>query len=430
MKYTQERVGNTLTVTFKVNETEWADFDRKAYEQNKGKYNVPGFRKGHVPKSVIENRYGKGVFFEDALYLAAQEYYNEFLDKNSKVQVVSRPHIDDKSINIDDNGATFAVVVTVRPEITLGQYKGLTIKKTKPEAVKAEDVDAELKRLQERNARFVEVTDRAVAEGDEVTLDYCGKIDGVAFPGGTAEKQKLVIGSHTFIEGFEEQLVGANIGETKDISVTFPEDYHAEELKGKPAVFTCTIHGITFKQLPELDDDFAKDASEFSTIKEMKDDIKKTLKEKNEKAAQDKDESALVETVVENTKFDLPDVMVEEQIDEYVEDFKYQLMYQGLNIDNYFKYTNSTLADLRSNYRERAEKAVRTRLVFEEIVKAEKIKASAKAVDAKIKEYAERVGRDYNEFKAELKEGERAYFENQVMTESLIELLKKENTIA
>lgn len=430
MKYTQKRDVNTLTVTFKMDAAEWAEFDNKAYEQNKGKYNVPGFRKGHVPKSFLENRYGKGLFFEDALYLAAQEYYSEFLDKNSKVLPVSRPQLDDKSINIDEKGATFAVVVTVRPEIVLGQYKGLTIAKTKPETVKAADVDAELNRLAERNARFEEVTDRPVQDGDEVTLDYCGKIDGVAFNGGTAENQKLVIGSHSFIEGFEEQLIGANIGETKDINVTFPEDYHAEELKGKPAVFTCTIHGITVKQVPTIDDEFAKDASEFSTLKEMKDDIKKTLKEKNEKAAADKDDSKLVETVVENTKFDLPDVMIEEQIDEYVEDFKYQLMYQGLNIDNYFKYTNSTLKDLRDNYRERAEKAVRTRLVFEEIVKAEKIKANAKAVDAKIKEYAERIGKDYEEYKAEIKEQERYYFENQVITENLLALLKKENTIA
>lgn len=430
MKYTQKRDVNTLTVTFKMDAAEWAEFDNKAYEQNKGKYNVPGFRKGHVPKSFLENRYGKGLFFEDALYIAAQEYYSEFLDKNSKVLPVSRPQLDDKSINIDEKGATFAVVVTVRPEIVLGQYKGLTIAKTKPETVKSADVDAELDRLAERNARFEEVTDRPVENGDEVTLDYCGKIDGVAFDGGTAEKQKLVIGSHNFIEGFEEQLIGANIGETKDINVTFPEDYHAENLKGKQAVFTCTIHGITVKQLPTIDDEFAKDASEFSTLKEMKEDIKKTLKEKNEKAAADKDDSKLVETVVENTKFDLPDVMIEEQIDEYVEDFKYQLMYQGLNIDNYFKYTNRTLKDLRDTYRERAEKAVRTRLVFEEIVKAEKIKASAKAVDAKIKEYAERIGKDYNEYKSQIKEQERAYFENQVITENLLDLLKKENTIA
>ena len=226
MKYTSKRNNNTLTITFKMDMTEWASFDKKAYEQNKGKYSVPGFRKGHVPKSVLENRYGKGLFFEDALYLAANEYYGQFLDKNKKAQPVARPAIDDKSIKVDDKGVSFAIVVTVRPEITLGEYKGLTIAKTAPAEVNDADVDAELAKVRERNARFVDVTDRAVADGDQVNLDYAGSVDGVAFEGGTAQGQTLVIGSHTFIEGFEEQLIGMNIGETKDINVTFPATYH------------------------------------------------------------------------------------------------------------------------------------------------------------------------------------------------------------
>ena len=400
MKYTQKREVNTLTITFKADAAEWQEFDKKAYEQNKGKYNVPGFRKGHVPKSVLENRYGKGLFYEDALYLAAQEYYTQFLDKNSKVTPVSRPELEDKSVKIDDKGVTFAVVVTLRPEVTLGEYKGLTVEKTQPQQVTDADVDAEIQKLRERNARYIEVTDRPVQEGDEVNLDYCGKIDGVAFEGGTAQKQTLVIGSHTFIPGFEEQLVGMNLEETKDIQVTFPEDYHAEDLKGKNAVFTCTVHGISVKQLPEVDDEFAKDASEFSTMEEFKADIRKTLQAKNDKLAADQDESKLVETIVENAKMEIPDVMIEEQIDDYVQDFRYQLSYQGLSLENYFKYTNSDLQQLRSNYRERAQKAVRTRLVFEEIVKAEKIKATAKKVDAKIKQYAETIGKSFDEVKA------------------------------
>ena len=430
MKYTQKREVNTLTITFKADAAEWQEFDKKAYEQNKGKYNVPGFRKGHVPKSVLENRYGKGLFYEDALYLAAQEYYTQFLDKNSKVTPVSRPELEDKSVKIDDKGVTFAVVVTLRPEVTLGEYKGLTVEKTQPQQVTDADVDAEIQRLRERNARYIEVTDRPVQEGDEVNLDYCGKIDGVAFEGGTAQKQTLVIGSHTFIPGFEEQLVGMNLEETKDIQVTFPEDYHAEDLKGKNAVFTCTVHGISVKQLPEVDDEFAKDASEFSTMKEFKADIRKTLQAKNDKLAADQDESKLVETIVENAKMEIPDVMIEEQIDDYVQDFRYQLSYQGLSLENYFKYTNSDLQQLRSNYRERAQKAVRTRLVFEEIVKAEKIKATAKKVDAKIKQYAETIGKSFDEVKAGLQEQEKYYFENQVITEALMELIKSQNTIA
>lgn len=430
MKYTQKREVNTLTITFKADSAEWQEFDKKAYEQNKGKYNVPGFRKGHVPKSVLENRYGKGLFYEDALYLAAQEYYTQFLDKNSKVTPVSRPELEDKSVKIDDKGVTFAVVVTLRPEVTLGEYKGLTVEKTQPQQVTDADVDAEIQRLRERNARYIEVTDRPVQEGDEVNLDYCGKIDGVAFEGGTAQKQTLVIGSHTFIPGFEEQIVGMNLEETKDIQVTFPEDYHAEDLKGKNAVFTCTVHGISVKQLPEIDDEFAKDASEFSTMEEFKADIRKTLQAKNDKLAADQDESKLVETIVENAKMEIPDVMIEEQIDDYVQDFRYQLSYQGLSLENYFKYTNSDLQQLRSNYRERAQKAVRTRLVFEEIVKAEKIKATAKKVDAKIKQYAETIGKSFDEVKAGLQEQEKYYFENQVITEALMELIKSQNTIA
>ncbi|MCH5156424.1 MAG: trigger factor [Clostridiales bacterium] len=430
MKYTQKRDKNTLTITFKVTTEEWAGFEKSAYEQNKGKYNVPGFRKGHAPKHVLEQRYGKGLFFEDALYLCAQEYYSEFLDKNKGVEPVARPSLDDKSLNIDDKGVTFAVVVTVRPEITLGQYKGLTIKKTAVQKVKTSDVDAELDRVRERNARYIEVTDRAVADGDQVNLDYCGKTDGVAFDGGTAEGQTLTIGSHTFIEGFEDQLIGMNIGETRDINVTFPEDYHSEELKGKPAVFTVKINGITVKELPALDDEFAKDVSEFDTLKDYKADIKKHITDRYTKDAEREDENKLIEAVVANTAIDIPNEMIEEQIDNYVEDFKYQLSYQGLNIESYLKYTEKTMADLRKDYRERAEKSVHTRLVFEEIVKAEKIKATKKEIDAKIKEYAEQIGSTYEDFSKRLQPGDTYYFENQAITDKLIALLKKENTIA
>lgn len=430
MKYTTKRNVNTLTITFKMTQEEWADFDKRAYEQNKGKYNIPGFRKGHVPKNILENRYGKGLFFEDALYIAAQEYYTSFLDKNKKVLPVARPAIDEKSVKIDEKGVSFAVVVTVRPEVVLGQYKGLTIEKTPVQEVKDQDIDAELDKVVQRNARFVEITDRAVAEGDQVNLDYCGKVNGVAFEGGTAEKQSLTIGSHTFIPGFEEQLVGMAIGETKDITVTFPEEYHAEELAGKEAVFTCTINGITVKELPTLDDDFAQDVSEFSTMEEYRADIARIIGERYTKDAENADESKLVETIVEAAQFELPEEMVEEQIDNYVEDFKYQLMYQGLDIDSYFKYTNSTMEDLRAQHKDRATKAVRTRLVFEEIVKAEKIKATAKQINEKIKEYAERNGSTYEDFNAQLRPEDRYYFENQVITEALLALLKKENTIA
>ncbi len=429
MKYTSKREKNTLTVAFKVTTEEWNSFDQKAYEQNKGKYNVPGFRKGHVPKNVLENRYGKGLFFEDALYLAAQEYYNQYLDKNKKVEPVARPALDEKNIKVDEKGVSFSIVVDVYPEFELGQYKGIEIKKTAPAKVKAADVDAEIEIVCQRNARFVEVTDRPVQDGDTVNLNYCGKVDGVAFQGGTAENQDLTIGSHTFIEGFEPQLIGMNIGETKDITVTFPAEYHAEELKGKEAVFTCTINKITVKELPAVDDDFAKDVSEFSTLKEYKADVKKTLTERNEKDAAAKDEDKLFETIVENTKVDIPQSMIEEQIDQYVEDFKYQLMYQGLNLDDYLKYTSSSMEDLRKQYADRAQKAVHTRIVFDAIVKAEKLTATDEETQAKIEAYAERVNKPVDEFKKELRESDLVYFQNQAISEKLMNMLKSENKI-
>ncbi len=428
MKYTQKREKNTLTITFKVTPDEWHQFDLRAYEQNKGKYSVPGFRKGHVPKNVLESRYGKGLFFEDALYMCAQEYYSEFLDKNKDVEPVARPSIGEHSET--DKGVTFTVVVTVKPEFELGQYKGLTIDKTPVQKVKAADVDAELSQVRERNARFIEVTDRPVAEGDRIKLDYCGKVDGVAFDGGTAQDQTLTIGSHTFIPGFEEQLVGYTVGQTGDIEVTFPEDYHAEELKGKQAVFTVTVHSITVKELPELNDDFAKDVSEFETLKEYKADIKKNIAARYAKDAERADENKLIETVVNNTPIDIPEPMIEEQIDSYVEDLEYQLRGNGLDLNGYFKYTGQTMAQLRANYHDRAVTAVHTRLVFEAIVRAENITADSAEVDKRIKEYAERNGLNYDEFSASLQPADRYYFENQVITEALLALLREQNKFA
>lgn len=430
MKYTTSTKEGKLHILFSIDTQSWEGYMDKAYQENKGKYNVPGFRKGHTPRKVLESNYGAGLFFEDALYIAASTCYGEYLDANKDVIPVARPLIDEQSIKTTDKGVEFAVVVVIKPEVTLGQYKGLTIKKTKVEKVGKDEVEAELKRVAERNSRKLEVTDRAVADGDEVNLDYSGSVDGVQFQGGTAQAQTLVIGSKTFIEGFEEQLIGMTIGESRDINVKFPDQYHSEELAGKAAVFAVKINGISVKELPQLDDEFAKDVSEFDTLADYKADIKAKLVEERTKTAERKDESSLVETVVNNAKFDVPVEMIEEQIDEHVEEFKYQLMYQGLKIEDYLKYTNSTIETLRENYRERATNSVRTRLVFEQIVKEENIKADKEGVDAKIAEYAKQSGQDVAEFEAGLQPDQMAYFENQVITEKLLDLLKKENTIA
>ena len=427
LKNVEKTDKNQVKLEIVVDKGEFEAAIEKSYKKNAARFNVQGFRRGRAPRRMIERTYGEGVFYEDAVNIAYPEVYSAAV-KEAGIEPVDRAEVELDSIGPD--GFTFTAVVTVKPEVTLGEYKGLTVEKIATQEVKPQDIDAELAQVRERNARFVEVTDRPVAEGDQINLDYCGKVDGVAFAGGTAEKQTLVIGSHSFIPGFEEQLVGMNIGETKDIDVTFPTEYHAEELAGKAAVFTVTVNAIEVKQLPELDDDFAKDVSEFDTLEEYKADIAKHIGERYQADADRANESKLVETVVDNATVDIPVEMIEEQIDSYIEDFKYQLMYQGLNIDAYYKYTGSNEATLRGNYRERAEKAVRTRLVFEAIVKAEKIKATAKQIEAKAKAYAEGIGKSYDDFMKENGEQAKVYFENEVITENLIELLKKENTIA
>ncbi|MDD4833030.1 MAG: trigger factor, partial [Clostridia bacterium] len=280
-----------------------------------------------------------------------------------------------------------------------------------------------------RNARMVDV-DRPVKDGDEVLIDYSGSVDGVKFDGGTAEKQTLVIGSKTFIPGFEEQLIGMSKGEEKDINVKFPDEYRAENLKGKDSVFHIKLHEIKFKELPAIDDDFAKDVSEFDTLDEYKADIRKNLTEEKTKKAEAEEENALVEMIVKDAKVEIPDAMVETQIDAYVEDFGYTLMYQGLNLDDYLKYTNNTKEKLRETYREKAQVGVKTRLVMEAIIKAEELKADAKSVEAKIKQLAKEINQDYKEYKETISEQHLDYIKNEVLSEKLIAFLKTENTIA
>ena len=420
--------GSKIKLEFVVEKEKFNAALDQAFKENSSKFKMPGFRNGKVPRNVIEKTYGENVLFEEAFGIVAENAYIEAVEEN-KLEVVSAPQLAKLEQMGKDKDTIFVIEVYTKPEAKLKKYKGLTIEKVNTE-VTEDDVKAELESIRNKNARIVAKEDGAVENGDIANIDFEGFLDGVAFQGGKAEKYDLEIGSGAFIPGFEEQLVGMAIGETKDITVTFPEEYHAEELAGKEAVFTCTINGITVKELPTLDDDFAQDVSEFSTMEEYRADIARIIGERYTKDAENADESKLVETIVEAAQFELPEEMVEEQIDNYVEDFKYQLMYQGLDIDSYFKYTNSTMEDLRAQHKDRATKAVRTRLVFEEIVKAEKIKATAKQINEKIKEYAERNGSTYEDFNAQLRPEDRYYFENQVITEALLALLKKENTIA
>ena len=292
MKYTFEKAEkSTVKINITLTAKEWNEAIDAAYEKTKGRYSMPGFRKGKVPKKVLESAYGTGVFYEEAINYAFPKYYGEVLDKEPSIEVVAQPDIDIK--NISDKGITLVAVVAVKPEVKLGEYKGINFKKNEYN-VKDEEVDAELDRLKERNSRLVDVTDRAVQDGDQVVIDYSGSVDGVKFDGGTAEKQNLVIGSKTFIPGFEEQVIGMNIGDEKDINVKFPEEYHAENLKGKDAVFAIKLHEIKVKEYPEVNDDFIKDATGLESL----DAYKKDVKERLEKQAADRAERELEDEIV------------------------------------------------------------------------------------------------------------------------------------
>ena len=426
MKYSLKKQDGIVTATFSISAEEWTEMIEQAYQKNKSKYTVQGFRKGHAPRKVLETAYGSTLFEEHAFDDVVEKQLTEFYDKEKNLVPVDRPVL--KSKTVDAKGLKYVVEILVKPDVTLGEYKGLTVNKEKVEATEAE-VNAELESARNRAARLIEITDRPVQEGDEVGLDYSGSVDGVKFDGGTAQNQTLVIGSHRFIPGFEEQMIGMNIGETRELNVKFPDEYHAENLKGKDSVFVVTVNSIKVKELPELDDEFAKDVSEFDTLAAYKADIEKKIIERKEKVADTKAENELMEMIVKNSQMKIHDCMIESQIDNYIQDFEYSLMYQGLKIDDYVKYTNTTKEQLREQYRERARKTVEARLVMEAIIKAEKMKADKTSVKAKIADYAKQMNQDVKEFTEKLTAEQSSYIENEVITDKLLDFLKAENNI-
>ena len=426
MKYSIKKQDSVVTATFTVSAEEWAEAMEQAYQKNKSKYSVQGFRKGHAPRKVLETVYGPTLFEEHAFEDVVEKQLSEFYAKEKSLVPVDRPVLQSK--NIDAKGLKYVVTITVKPDVVLGEYKSITINKEKPE-VTEEEISAELQTARERAARFIQITDRPVQEGDEVVLDYSGSVDGVKFDGGTAQNQTLVIGSHRFIPGFEEQMVGMQIGETRELNVKFPEEYHAENLKGKDSVFVVTVHEIKVKELPELDDEFAKDVSEFETLADYKADISKNILARKQKVAENRAENDLMDAIVKNCQVEVPDCMVETQIDNYLQDFEYSLMYQGLKLDDYVKYTNTSMEQLREQYKERSKKTVVTRLAMEAIIKAEKIKPDKASVKAKIAEYAKQMNKDVKEFSAELTEEQTSYIENEVVTDKLLDFLKTANNI-
>ena len=421
MSTTVEKIAsNKVKLSFDVDSAKFDEAMGKAYLKVRNQVTIPGFRKGKAPRKMIENMYGEGVFYDEAFELIFDEVYGPAVDEN-KIEVVDRPEIEIQEIGAGKN-LKFTCEVFVKPDVTLGEYKGVSVKK-ETTIVSDVEVDARVEEERNKQATEIQVEDRAVAEGDTVNLDYAGTVDGVAFAGGTAQDQTLKIGSGSFIPGFEEQMIGMNIGEEKDLQVTFPEKYHAEELAGKAAVFHVKVNSITETQLPALDDDFAKDISEFDTLEEYKADIRAKLEAQAAERDNNNFTNAVIEKVLENATVEIPEAMIERQIDSMMRDFEYRLMGNGLKLDDFLKYTGSDMKAFRENYRGQAEKSVKAHLVLEAIEKAEAIDATQEQIDKQLEAFAAQTGKTVEEFKASLSESDIEYFKADAIRDNCVKFL-------
>ncbi len=427
MKYTFEKAEkSTVKINIDLTAKEWNEAINQAYEKTKGKYSIPGFRKGKVPKSLLEQAYGAGVFYEDAINIAFPKYYTQVLEKEPTIEAIGTPEIDIKKIS--EKGISMIAIVPVKPEVKIGAYKGITFKKVEYN-VKDEDVADELSRLQERNSRMVNVEGRAVENGDTVVIDYSGSVDGVKFEGGTAEKQNLVIGSGSFIPGFEDQVIGMNIGEDRDINVKFPEEYHAENLKGKDAVFAIKLHEIKKKELPELTDDFIKDATGAESLEAYKQETKARLEKQNSDRAEREMEDEMIKKITSTTEVEIPDFLIDNQVERMVQEMSYRLSYQGLKLEDYLKYTGQTMDDFKKGYVEQATEYVKSQLVIEKIIDDEKIEATDAEVEARVEEMAKAQDKPVPDIKKHMGARQLDYIKNEIIIKKFFDLLKNSNTI-
>ncbi|NLL56157.1 MAG: trigger factor [Clostridiales bacterium] len=417
MEYSvQELSKSKIEIAIDINKDDWNEAIKEAYNKTKHQYSIEGFRKGKVPMNVLIKRYGVEIFYEDALDIALSKHYNSIIEKDN-LEVIGRPDVDVKEVS--QEGVKAVITTAVKPSFTLGQYKGLEIKKTKVRVTQAEVEEVINKELESRS-RLVEKEEVAeVAMGDIITLDYSGSIDGIKFDGGTAQDQMLEIGSNTFIPGFESQLVGLKAGESKDINVTFPKEY-TEELAGKDAVFAVTIKTIKSKEMPTLDDEFVKDISEtLNTVEEWKKEIKEKIREDKKKQAEAELENTIMETIVNNTEIDIPECMVEEELDYRIQELERSMQSYGLKFDDYLKYTNTTVEKIKEEKREEALKNIKYRLVMEEIMKAENINVTPEELNAEV-----------NKLPDEQKNAQQmSYIANQMIVDRLFDFLKSNNEI-
>ena len=426
MKYTTKVAEkSTVKITMKFDGAEWKDALQKAYLKTRGKFAINGFRKGKAPKNVIESVYGKGVFFEDALNLLFSENYGKILDKEEKKYTF----VGDPEVSVDkleEDLVSLVAIVPVKPEVKISQYKGMKIKEF-AYIVKDEDVNAEITRVQERNARKIEVADRPAQNGDIVNIDFVGSVDGVKFDGGEAEGFDLTLGSGQFIPGFEDQVVGMNVGEEKDVNVTFPENYQAENLKGKPAVFAVKLNKIQAKELPEVTDEFIKEATGSETVEEYKAKAKERLQKQADQRANNDTENSILDAIAANAEAEIPQVMIDREVDGMVQKFEYQLMYQGLKLQDYLDFLKISVADFRKNYEEQAKKTVLNQLIISQLIKEEKVEATEEEVDAKIAEQAASVDKTAEDYKKNMDPRQIEYIRSDIVLTKLFALLKANN---
>lgn len=412
---------NMAKLTVTVPAEDFIDGMKASYNKRKKQFSVPGFRKGKVPQNYLEKAYGPELFYEDAANTCIDKTYSDAMDE-SGLDIVSRPEID---VTQMEKGKEFiyTALVAVKPEVTLGDYKGVEIEKIDAEVTDA-DIEAALLNEQKQNARNVPVEDRAAKLDDEVSLDFEGFVDGAAFEGGKGENYQLKLGSHSFIDTFEDQIVGKNIGDEFDVNVTFPEDYQAEELAGKPAVFKCKLNGIKETQLPELDDDFAADVSEFDTLDEYKEDLKATLKVKKEKEAKNEKESKVIDKIIEDAEMEIPTPMIDTQKEQMVNEFAQQLSYQGLSIDQYFQFSGMTKEKFMETAEPEAIRRIKSRLVLEAVAKAENIEVSEEELNAELEKMAETYQMEPDKLKDLVGDSEKEAIKLDIAVQKAVDLVR------
>ena len=414
---------NTAKLTIEVPAEKFEEAVQHSYNKNKGKFNIPGFRKGKAPFNMIKKMYGVGVFYEDAVDEVIDASYPDAA-KESGLEIVSRPSISIEEIE-EGKAFVYTAVVAVKPEVTLGEYKGVEVQKTKSE-VTEEDIETEIKRAREKNSRLITVEDRGIEDGDQVTIDFDGSVDGKRFEGGKAEDYPLTIGSHTFIDNFEEQLIGKTTGEECEVNVTFPAEYHVEELKNKPAVFKVKVKEIQRKELPEANDDFASEVSDFDTMEEYKKDLTEKLQAEKIEAAKTADEDKVVAKVIENATMEIPDQMVEEQVNGMVNDYARRLESQGISFKQYVEITGMTAEKIGEQMKPQAIKRIQTRLVLEAVVKAENIQADNAAVEEQFDKMAEDFKMDKEQIKGMFGEEQMAQLKEDLAVQKAIDFLVAE----